>query len=67
MNEDECEYKCTENRSCKSINTRKTVGENCQLNRKSNEDPFDNVALTEKIGWRYKSTDHMARNVSGFK
>ena len=63
LNADECENKCIEHRLCKSINTRNSNGANCQLNSKTNENPFDNVTLAENIGWEYKTTDYNARNV----
>ena len=64
LNEDECEKECKRNRLCKSINTRNTTGENCQLISKSIEDPFDDVVLSPMSGWAYKTTDHNAKNVS---
>ena len=64
LTEDECETRCIENRSCKSINTRNSTGENCQLSGTSTEDPFDNVKLSATAGWTYKTTDHEARNVN---
>ena len=63
LNENECENKCIEHKSCKSINTKKTAGESCQLNSKSNEDPLEKLILTENIEWTYKTTDHKDRNV----
>ena len=64
LSEDECENKCIEHRLCKSINTRNSTGENCQLSSKSTEDPFDNVTLSAISEWTYKTTDHKARNVN---
>ena len=67
LTEDECETKCIEHRSCKSINTRNSTGENCQLSSKSTEDPFDIVTSSALAGWIYKTTDHKARNVNDLK
>ena len=61
--EEECEAKCIEHRLCKSINTKSSTGENCQLSSKSTEDPFDNAKLSASAEWTYKTTDHKARNV----
>ena len=63
LSEDECEDECKQHRLCKSVNTQRSTGENCQVISKSTEDPFDNVALSYMSGWKYKTTDHKARNV----
>ena len=63
LNEVECEDKCTKHRLCKSINTRNSSGENCQLISKSTEDVFDEATLSSMAGWTYKTTDHNAKNV----
>ena len=64
LSEDECEDKCLNHRLCKSINIKNSTGVNCELNSKSTEDPFDDIKSTESTGWRYKTTDYNARNVS---
>ena len=66
VSEEDCENECKQHRLCKSINTRNTNGENCQLISKSVEDPFDNAVLSSKVGWTYKTTDHKARNVIAY-
>ena len=67
LSEDECENKCEMHPSCKSINTRNSTGENCQLIGKSTEDQFDNMKLSGISGWKYKTTDHKTRNASSFQ
>ena len=64
MSADECENQCIKNRPCNSVNTRNSVGANCELNSKSTEDYFDNVMLSGAAGWVYRTTNYTDRNVS---
>ena len=67
LSDDDCQNKCIMHTTCKSINTKNSTGESCQLSGKSIEDPFDNVKLSAIKGWTYKTTDHKARNVNTIK
>ena len=57
----ECEKECIQRQACKSINTKPLK---CKLVSKSIENPFDNVKLTAKADWTYRTTDYSERNVS---
>ena len=61
VGEDVCEDQCIEHRLCKSVNFNSDI---CELNRRSTEDPFDSVRLSNLADWTYKSTDYKERNVS---
>ena len=58
---EECETACIHKQQCKSINTNSLK---CKLVSKSTENPFDNVELTTKAGWTYRTTDYNEMNVS---
>ena len=57
----ECETACIQKQACKSINTNNLK---CKLVSKSTENPFDNVKLTVKPNWTYRTTDYTEMNVS---
>eukprot|EP00112_Aurelia_sp_Birch-Aquarium-sp1_P004537 Seg1515.2 transcript_id=Seg1515.2/GoldUCD/mRNA.D3Y31 product=Ryncolin-4 protein_id=Seg1515.2/GoldUCD/D3Y31 len=56
----ECETACIHKQACKSINTKPLK---CELVRKSTENPFDNVELTAKAEWTYRTTDYNEMNI----
>ena len=57
----ECELACIQKQACQSINTKSLK---CNLISKSTENPFDNVKLTAKPEWTYRTTDYREQNVS---
>lgn len=58
-----CESACSQNIKCKSVNFYSKNG-TCQLNRKSKEDPAEELELTPMNGWIYKSTNYDTELVS---
>ena len=57
----ECETACIQKQACRSINTNNLK---CKLVSKSTENPFDDVKLTAKAEWTYRTTDYKEINVS---
>ena len=56
--QEECEVECVNEFACKSINSENAGQNTCELNSESASDPSDNVTLTAKSGWTFKSTNY---------
>ena len=59
LNREKCFNSCMVHQQCKAINMKKygTVAE-CNLLKRSSEDPNDNVQLTQRDGWSFWSTNY---------
>ena len=57
----ECETACIQKQACRSINTKDLK---CKLVSKSTENQFDDVKLTAKPNWTYRTTAYNEINVS---
>eukprot|EP00112_Aurelia_sp_Birch-Aquarium-sp1_P012396 Seg2608.1 transcript_id=Seg2608.1/GoldUCD/mRNA.D3Y31 product="L-rhamnose-binding lectin CSL3" protein_id=Seg2608.1/GoldUCD/D3Y31 len=56
--ENECKSKCLMNQQCKSFNKETRGDMKCELNDKTTEDWKDNVTVSKRLGWTFKTTDH---------
>ena len=62
--EDECKSKCLMNLQCKSYNKETNGDMKCELNDKTTEDWKDNVTVSRRLGWTFRSTNYSFPRVS---
>ncbi len=60
----QCEAECINEYRCKSINTETAGSKTCELNNATQADKIDNVTVSSRTGWTFKSTNYTELLVS---